>query len=52
MKNSALVIGIVAWALLTACNGDSDGTIAQDTGSAEDGSTTMDVGAESDGTTA
>ncbi len=47
LKNSAFVIGIVTWALLTACNGDSDGTTAQDTGSAEDGSTTMDGGAES-----
>ena len=52
LKNPAFVIGIVTWALLTACNGDSDGTIAQDSGSAEDGSTTMDAGAESDGTTA
>ena len=33
-------------ALLTACNGDSDKTTAQDTGSAEDGSTVMDGGAE------
>jgi hypothetical protein len=47
LKNSALVIGIVTCALLTACNGDTDGTTAQDTGSAEDGSTTMDGGAES-----
>ena len=52
LKNSAFVIGIVTWALLTACNGDSDGTTAQDTGRAEDGSTTMGRGAESDGTTA
>ncbi|MEC7789023.1 MAG: hypothetical protein VYB76_06195, partial [Chloroflexota bacterium] len=47
LKNSAFVIGIVTWALLTACNGDSDGTTVQDTGSAEDGSTNMDGGAES-----
>lgn len=47
LKNTAFVIGIVIWALLTACNGDSDGTTAQDTGSAEDRSTTMDGGAES-----
>jgi hypothetical protein len=46
LKNWAFVIGIVTWALLAACNGDSDGTV-QDTGSAEDGSTTMDGGAES-----
>ena len=51
VKHSAFVIGIVIWALLTACNGDSDGdsdeTTAQDTGSAEDGSTTVDEEAES-----
>ena len=52
LKNSAFLMGIVTWALLTACNGESDGTIAQDTGNAEDGSITMDAGAESDGTTA
>ena len=46
MKNSAFVSGIVTCALLTACNGDSDKTTAQDTGSAEDGSTVMDGGAE------
>ena len=37
MKNSALVMGIVTWALLTACNG----------GSVEDETTAMDGGAES-----
>ena len=47
LKNSALIIGIVTWALLTACNGDTDGTTAQDTGSVKDGSTTMDGGTES-----
>ena len=52
LKNWAFVIGIVTWAFLTACTGDSDGTTAQDTGSTEDGSITMDGGAESDGTTA
>ena len=51
LKNSAFVIGMVTWALLTACNGESDGTTVQDTGSAEDTSTTMDAGAESDGAT-
>ena len=52
LKNSALVIGIVAWALLTACNGDSDGSTAQDAGSAEDGSTAQDAGSAEDGSTA
>ena len=52
LKNSTLVIGILTWALLTACNGGSDGVTAQDTGRAEDASTTMDGGAESDGVTA
>ena len=51
MKNSAFVIGMVTWTLLIACNGDSDGTTAQDIGSAEDASTTVDEGTESDGTT-
>ena len=52
LKNSAFAIGMVTWALLTACNGDSDGTTVQDTGSVEDTSTTMDGGTENDGTTA
>jgi hypothetical protein len=47
LKNSALVIGIVTCALLTACNGDGDGTTAQDTGSAADGGVTMDAGVDS-----
>ena len=52
LKNSAFVIGIVTWGLLTACSGDTDGTTALDTGSAKDGNTIMDGGAESDATTA
>ena len=52
LKNLGFVIGIVTWGLLTACNGESDGTTARDTGRAEDTSTTMDAGTENDGTTA
>ena len=47
MKNSALLMGIVTWALLTACNGGGDEATAQDTGSVEDESTAMDGEAES-----
>ena len=47
LKNSALAIGIVTWALLTACNGDSDGITARDTGPAADASTTIDAGVDS-----
>ena len=51
LKNLALVIGIVTCALLTACNGDSGGSTAQDTGSTEDGSTAQDTGSAEDGST-
>ena len=47
LKNTALVIGIVAWALLTACSGDGDEPTSQDTAGAEDGATTIEGGAES-----
>ena len=47
LKNSAFLMGIVTWALLTACNGGGDEATAQDTGSVEDESTTMDGEAES-----
>ena len=47
LKKLAFAIGTVTWALLTACNGHSDATTAQNTGSAEHGSNTMDGGAES-----
>ena len=42
LKNSVVVMGIVTWVLLAACNRDSKGTTAQDTASG-----TMDRGAES-----
>jgi hypothetical protein len=47
LKNSAFVIGIMTWALLTACSGDGDEPTAQNTAGAEDEDTTMDAGAES-----
>ena len=36
----------VFWVLLTACNGDGDGTTTKNTGSAEDGNNDIDGGAE------
>ena len=51
LKKLAFMMGVVTWALLTACNGGSDGTTAgttdQDTGSAEDASPPTGGGAES-----
>lgn len=43
LKKLPFMIGIVTWALLTACNGGSDGTITQDTGGVEDASPTQDT---------
>ena len=47
LKNLVFGMGIVIWVLLTACNSDSNGTTAQETGSNENESTTIDGGAES-----
>ena len=46
LKSSAWVIGLVTWALLTACHGEGDETTARDTGSAVDGGAATDAGVE------